>query len=318
MNAKIISIVLLSLAGVSAQAQVPPVKTHPAVPSSIASQATMLGSTWAGNRAVAVGERGVVLLSDDGGSHWRQARKVPVSFTLTAVSFPDPKQGWAVGHGGVVLKTEDGGETWAVQRMATDTDRPLFSVLFRDHMNGVAVGLWSTVLTTSDGGKTWTDRPLSPPPGMKGGDLNLFSLFFQGHGAIVATAERGVLLRSNDMGQTWSPIPTGYGGSLWCGQALADGSLLVGGQRGTLLVSRDDGQSWTHLDLQTKSSITTIVGRDKEVWVGGLDGFLAKSADLGHSFDVRPQSDGVSLTSLLMRPQAAPVLFSRRGVVTPK
>ena len=39
--------------------------------------------TQAGQRLVAVGERGLVLLSDDAGKHWRQAQ-VPVSVTLTA------------------------------------------------------------------------------------------------------------------------------------------------------------------------------------------------------------------------------------------
>jgi hypothetical protein len=38
------------------------------------------------------------------GRQWRQA-SVPVSVTLTAVSFATPQLGWAVGHAGVVLHT---------------------------------------------------------------------------------------------------------------------------------------------------------------------------------------------------------------------
>ena len=68
----------------------------------------------AGKRIVSVGERGVILLSDDDGKSWRQA-KVPVSTTLTRVMFPEEKTGWAVGHYGVVLKSVDGGETWIKQ-----------------------------------------------------------------------------------------------------------------------------------------------------------------------------------------------------------
>ena len=74
----------------------------------------MLAITRAGARLVAVGERGSILLSDDSGVSWRQA-KVPVSVTLTAVQFPNAKAGWAVGHLGVVLHSADGGETWAKQ-----------------------------------------------------------------------------------------------------------------------------------------------------------------------------------------------------------
>jgi photosystem II stability/assembly factor-like uncharacterized protein len=81
-----------------------------------ASHAMLLASARAGARIVAVGDHGVVLLSDDNGKTFRQARTVPVDAALTGVSFVDARQGWAVGHWGVILHSEDGGETWTVQR----------------------------------------------------------------------------------------------------------------------------------------------------------------------------------------------------------
>ena len=116
-----------------------------------AATAMLLASTLAGQRMVAVGDHGVVLLSDDNGSHFRQARTVPFDATLTGVSFIDGKQGWAVGQWGAILHSADGGETWAFQRIDTSVDRPLFAVHFFDANKGVAVGLWSLVLATSDG-----------------------------------------------------------------------------------------------------------------------------------------------------------------------
>jgi photosystem II stability/assembly factor-like uncharacterized protein len=71
----------------------------------------MLGAAHAGSRIVAVGERGIILLSDDNGKRWQQA-DVPVSVTLTAVRFADARNGVAVGHAGVVLTTSDGGAHW--------------------------------------------------------------------------------------------------------------------------------------------------------------------------------------------------------------
>jgi photosystem II stability/assembly factor-like uncharacterized protein len=62
----------------------------------------------AGDRVVAVGGGGLIVVSDDGGASWQQA-EVPVSATLTAVSFPTAKLGWAVGHAGVILHSDDGG-----------------------------------------------------------------------------------------------------------------------------------------------------------------------------------------------------------------
>src|SRR5438105_15907171 len=58
----------------------------------------------AGDRLVAMGERGLVVLSDDGGRQWRQAR-VPVSVTLTSASFVDARNGWTAGHSRVGLNT---------------------------------------------------------------------------------------------------------------------------------------------------------------------------------------------------------------------
>ena len=59
----------------------------------------LIDITRAGDRLVAVGERGFALLSDDAGETWR-SRETPVTRTLTGVSFRDAKVGVAVGRGG--------------------------------------------------------------------------------------------------------------------------------------------------------------------------------------------------------------------------
>ena len=105
---------LLGFSGVAfaESAAVAPTAADEAVKSKLANEALLLGVTRAGKRLVAVGEYGDILLSDDEGQSWHQAKKVPTTVTLTAVDFVDDKTGWAVGHDTVILKTEDGGETW--------------------------------------------------------------------------------------------------------------------------------------------------------------------------------------------------------------
>lgn len=310
-----IAAVLIAGATPAARSEMPSALLAPALPSPIAEQATMLGSAWAGNRAVAVGDHGVVILSDDRGASWRQAKNVPVSFTLTATSFADPQHGWAVGHGGTIIATADAGETWQVQRSALHEDRPLFAVHFFDATHGVAVGLWSLVLTTDDGGRHWHEHQIQPMPGAKKADLNLLGLFSDTRGALYASAERGQVLRSDDRGRSWKYLPTGYKGSLWCGAALADGALLVGGQRGTLLRSDDQGQNWTPLPLETRNSLTSIVAGPSGITLVGLNGALAHSTD-GRAFKLALRADGVALTSALPTSGAQALLFSRRGVVS--
>ena len=91
---------------------------HKAAPSRLADRSMMLAVARAGDRLVTVGERGRVLLSDDSGKTWRQAESVPVSVTLTAVTFADARSGWATGHAGVVLHTVDAGNTYLFLNVA--------------------------------------------------------------------------------------------------------------------------------------------------------------------------------------------------------
>ncbi|MFD2641727.1 WD40/YVTN/BNR-like repeat-containing protein [Pseudomonas japonica] len=296
--------------------QATPLQALPAVQVSNATQATMLDAVWAGARVVAVGDHGVVLLSDDHGASFRQASAVPVSTPLTGVSFVDAQHGWAVGHWGAILATTDGGESWQLQRLSSEEDRPLFAVHFFNAQQGVAVGLWSLVLTTEDGGQTWSEQSLQAPPGSSRADLNLMGLFADGKGKLYATAEHGQVLCSEDQGKSWRYLDSGYEGTLWSGAVLADGSLLVGGQRGTLLHGNADGSDFRRLPMQSKGSVTSVAVSGSRVLVTGLDGLMAVSSDGGSSFQEKQAADGVSLTAVLLDAEGAPLLFSRRGVLT--
>ncbi|EKS9799783.1 glycosyl hydrolase [Burkholderia cepacia] len=274
----------------------------------------MLDATWAGQRVVSVGANGIVLLSDDRGATYRQAKSVPVSSTLTSVSFIDARTGWAVGHWGAILKTTDGGETWEVQRLVTSEDRPLFGVHFIDANHGVAVGLWSLILVTDDGGKTWTKKEAVLPNGKKS-DLNLFGLFSNGNGEIFATAEKGQLLISRDKGNTWESVETGYKGSFWCGVALPNGVLLVGGLRGTLMRSEDNGHTWSRATLDTRNSITALASRGATVLAVGVDGLQAQSTDDGKTFQRLRTQTGTTYTAALPSTGDKWLIFSRDGIV---
>lgn len=307
----------LASPGVQAQEANNTPRLVPAVRVAHAGTASLLGATRAGDRLVAVGDHGVVMLSDDGGQSWRQAKSVPVDSTLTSVSFADARQGWAAGHWGVILHTEDGGETWAVQRSATGEDRPLFALHMLDAQHGVAVGLWSLVLVTEDGGKSWSPVTLDPPEGARKADLNLLSLFATPQGVLYATAEKGVLLRSADQGRHWRYLSTGYKGSFWTGVALPGGELLAAGLRGSLYRSTDEGKSWSRIDSHSESSITQLVVQGSGVAGVGLDGLKLQSQDAGASFKAEVRPDHLGLTAAVVNAQGRVVLLSRQGVVSP-
>ena len=155
----------------------------------------MLAAGWAGERVVAVGDHGVVLLSGRPGQAVAPGTLGPTIHAIDGCVLRGCQARLGGGSLGAILSTADGGESWQVQRLSSEEDRPLFAVHFFDARQGVAVGLWSLVLTTEDGGKTWTEQPLQAPPGAKRADLNLMGLFADNHGTLYATAEHGQVLR---------------------------------------------------------------------------------------------------------------------------
>ena len=113
---------------------------QPAEIAPLAATSLLLDLAQAGERIVAVGERGHVLLSDDKGATWRQAKSVPTRVMLTAVYFADAEYGWAVGHDETILNTTDGGETWTRSHFAPEAQQPLLDLWFANRISGIAVG----------------------------------------------------------------------------------------------------------------------------------------------------------------------------------
>ncbi len=287
---------------------------QPAEATSAATKAMMLSAARAGRRIVAVGDHGIVLLSDDDGATFRQARSVPVRSTLTAVSFAGETTGWAVGHWGVVLRTDDAGESWSVQRVDTSVDQPLFSVWFADAQRGWAVGLWSLMIATADGGRSWAPVRIPAPPGGGKADRNLLKIFADRRGTLFVAAEQGAVLRSDD-GERWTYVDTGYKGSFWTGIALGDGTVVVGGLRGTVYRSTDGGRSWKESRTDLKSSITDFTESGGKVLAVGLDGASFVSGDSGATFRSRQRDDRLPLTALVVAPSGRVVKFSKQGLV---
>lgn len=112
-----------------------------------------------GDRAVAVGQGGLVMVSQNtAGVRWGfadlklpQAVRAAVDFHAVAVY---GSHVWAVGRpGSVVCHSPDFGMTWEIQK--TGQPLPLNAVYFHDERRGWAAGEMGTILHTADGGKTW-------------------------------------------------------------------------------------------------------------------------------------------------------------------
>jgi len=122
---------------------------------------TIRGAHLSGKGGLAVGDGGLVLAGECGGSQWDYvdaglSEELKASWDFRAVH-GSGRHFWAVGRpGSVVLHTPDGGRTWEVQR--TGHPLPLNGLYFANEKTGWAVGELGTILGTADGGKTWTLR----------------------------------------------------------------------------------------------------------------------------------------------------------------
>jgi photosystem II stability/assembly factor-like uncharacterized protein len=119
-------------------------------------------------RAIAVGYRGAVYVTENGGDAWekrpvnwgeRKSRAAPL---LYGASLADPERGWLVGQLGTVLRTKDGGKTWEPQaNTKVDEGFHLFAVQAIDANTSWAVGEFGTRILTEDGGASWQDHSLT-------------------------------------------------------------------------------------------------------------------------------------------------------------
>lgn len=302
----------------------------------LAAKSLLLDAQVIGKRIVAVGERGHVLLSDDQGSSWRQA-KVPTRATLTGVWFHDAKVGWAVGHDEVVIRTDDGGENWELVHAAPENLWPLLDVWFRDADNGIAVGAYSRYLQTSDGGRTWLDRPFEPTAAV-GSDqvdsaavgagaidsltelegetsgLHLNAIVPIDGGALLLVGEAGALYRSDDAGETWRQLASPYDGSFYGGLALTRDSLLAFGLRGNLWRSDDGGANWRELSSGTLAIINDAIKLDYGTVIAvGNAGAVLVSRDSGETFTLLQQADRKGLQRIV-RAGTDFLVFGEAGV----
>jgi photosystem II stability/assembly factor-like uncharacterized protein len=289
----------------------PAARSH-AMPTALATKALMLHAARAGKRLVAVGEYGIVILSDDAGQSWRQASSVPTRTTLTAVHFIGERNGWAVGHGGVVLASEDGGENWVRQAGKTDGGDILFSVWFKDLKRGYAVGSYGYAITSADGGKTWDTLKLGEG---EDAERHLNQIFPGPGGMLFVAAETGRVFRSNDEGKTWKALSLPYKGSLWGGTRLADDSVLVWGMRGHALRSTDKGETWVKLQTGTDQSVTSAIQLENgKLVLAGLAGAMSLDEG-GLRFSAFTRDDRQAVTSMLAATADTLILFTQTGLL---
>ena len=313
---------------------------------SVRSQTMLLTSVArAGHRLVAVGERGIVLLSDDDGTSWRQVG-APVRVTLTKVFFVSASQGWATGHGGVVLASADGGETWRkvfdgvaaaatelkaaetavssvmendqgaarrlrdAQRLVADgPDKPFLDVYFRDERHGMVIGAYGLAFATDDGGEHWNSLmgELANPKG-----LHLYGVR-PAAGGLYIVGEQGLLLRRQGEGEAFAALPSPSTGTLFGIVSAGSGEIVVYGLRGHAYRSTSAGQSWEKLDFPPVTMTAAMRLADGSFVLADEAGGVVRSEDGGRSFVPLPVPRTMAVSGIVEASDGTAVLVGTRG-----
>jgi photosystem II stability/assembly factor-like uncharacterized protein len=325
---------------------IPAELSQPAVMTPAAAFGLFNNVVTAGNRMVAVGERGRILLSDNAGQSWRQA-PVPVSVNLVTARFATPSLGWAAGQMGVILKTQDAGESWklvlngfqaanlmlaearaaAPGKPAAADDgtaqtplqaaqllvsfgacNPILSLVDLSPSHILAFGAFGLALESLDGGETWRGigTRVQNPQG-----LHIYGALRTGD-ALLAAGEGGLLLRGAPDG----PLAAGtspYQGSLFGLVSLAADNVIAFGLQGTLLQSTDLGATWRSLPpVSANAVLCGQVLQGGRVVFGDASGNMLLSKNQGVNFSAIPGT--LPVTALGQAPDGALVLASPAGL----
>ncbi|WP_417228126.1 WD40/YVTN/BNR-like repeat-containing protein [Amphritea sp.] len=273
----------------------------------IATHSLVLDIATAGQRLVAVGERGNILLSDDQGLNWRLANS-PIGYGLTSVAFPTATVGYAAGHRGVVLKTEDAGLHWVqvldgktasklafdqlpsdidssiaetVRRLSGDgADRPFFDLWFDSPDRGFVVGSYGLIFMTEDGGLTWDSliHKVENPFG-----FHFYSISRLLDGSVLISGEQGgiYVAETDDMNFVAKDSP--YIGTFFGQISLKEGGAIVYGLMGNVFKKIHLG--WEKCNVPTEATINTAIELDdKRVLLAAANGRLLISESDGCRF----------------------------------
>jgi photosystem II stability/assembly factor-like uncharacterized protein len=245
----------------------------------------------------AVGDRGVIWHTADGGTTWQQQAS-GVSCGLNSVSFIDARRGWAAGgenrapgrsSQGVVLQTTDSGATW---KTLPNWHLPqLILIKFFNPNIGVAAGAGSAVhpsgvFVTRDGGATW-----QPLPTDKAGHWSAGDFLDEESGALAASAGEFATLARHQVKHSPLAMPSIRTVHAMRLAAPAGGWLV--GDGGLVMTTSDLGHTWQSPPGDLPPNVAehfdfhALAVRGERVWIGGSPGTrVFHSPDGGKSWQV--------------------------------
>jgi photosystem II stability/assembly factor-like uncharacterized protein len=214
------------------------------------------------NRGWAVGSRGTLLSTNDGGKSWQKSN--PTEDAIRDIYFNDELNGWLV------------------------CERNIYDLQSNDEPRAY-------LMKTSDGGEHWKRVNMRGA----GFDARLMRAIFTRGGRGWAFGEGGALYITHDSGASWIKLqaPTRY--LLLGGTFIDENSGWLVGAGATILQTSDGGETWhrsqmpdaTHVRFNATSFVDARLG-----WAVGSGGSVYRTMNGGRSW--QSQTSGVAVDLL--------------------
>ena len=196
-------------------------------------------------KIIAVGERGIILNSTDGGETWKQTPS-PVDVTLTSIDFTPSGEGWIVGHEATILHSSDSGESWQISKYKPEDERFYLAVNFISDQEGYVLGTDGELWKTIDSGVNWSLTLLAVEDWYQN---HLFGMASIKNSSLVI-AERGGIFSLKDGEAKWLVVPSPYEGSYF-GVLTLNNNFLVYGMSGQVFLINAETLEWKKVDTRT-------------------------------------------------------------------
>jgi photosystem II stability/assembly factor-like uncharacterized protein len=263
----------------------------PARMSARAPKAMLTALALAGQRAVAVGERGIILVRDSGAgasTAWAQAR-VPVSVTLTGVAFADAANGWAVGHDGVILSTSDGGANWTTRFDGKQANALMLADARAAVAKAQAAGTEAGKAALQDAENAQGDIEAAAKFGPS---RPLLGVWFRDARTGYAVGAYGQAFRTTDGGAHWTSMGAGLSNPEGLHyNAIAGGPgrmLAIAGEGGYVYRSLDGGDKWQRIETGYSGQLYGVMFTGRSMLAYGFGGHVFRSEDGGATWRETP------------------------------
>jgi photosystem II stability/assembly factor-like uncharacterized protein len=252
------------------------------------------------NRGWAVGSKGTLLVTDDGGATWKQ-KSASTTDVIRDIFFVNAQQGWLVVEKNVYdLKTKDdprtylmqttnGGDKWKrIDIKGIDVDARLVRAVFSRGGRGWTFGEGGTIFTTYDSGANWTKLQSPTRHLLLGG-----TFIDDDRGWLVGAG--ATIIQTSDGGDTWHVcrLPQAIENSVrFAATSFVDNRLgWAVGSAGNVYRTINGGRTWQQQTSGVEADLYDVKFLDaSEGWAVGAEGTIIYTNNGGLSWTT--QSSG--------------------------